>query len=169
LCAGFDLLIEYLAMPEWFLLSAVALVFFGATGVTQKLSTDNISFEMSFIWFSVAIAVISLVTMLWKHMESGMNTSDIALAALGGFLNGLGALTSFAALEKGGKASVVIPIINLYPLVTIAAAWIFLGERLTRTQLWGIGFAVVAVIFLSQEKPPEPARKFPDIVNNNPA
>jgi len=73
------------------------------------------------------------------------------LAALGGALNGLGALTSFAALEKGGKASVVIPIINLYPLVTICGAWLLLGEKLTGKQVTGIVFALVAVVLLSQE------------------
>jgi transporter family protein len=76
------------------------------------------------------------------------------LAALGGLLNGLGVLTSFAAFEKGGKASIVIPIINLYPLVTIGGAWLFLGEKLTLLQVVGVLFALAAVVLLSQESAP---------------
>jgi len=138
-------------MQGWFLFASVALVFFGISGITQKLSTNHVSFEMSFLWFCVAMAVISLVVAVSVPLDWRLSPALVALAALGGLLNGLGALTSFAALEKGGKASVVIPIINLYPLVTIAGAWIFLGEKLTTTQMAGIVCALAAVVFLSQE------------------
>jgi len=138
-------------MQGWFLFASVALVFFGISGITQKLSTNHVSFEMSFLWFCVAMAVISLVVAVLVPLDWRLSPALVALAALGGLLNGLGALTSFAALEKGGKASVVIPIINLYPLVTIAGAWIFLGEKLTTTQMAGIVCALAAVVFLSQE------------------
>jgi bacterial/archaeal transporter family protein len=139
-------------MQAWFWLSVITLIFFGMTGVTQKLSTNNISFEMSFVWFCLAVCVVSAaIAILWPLDWRSLNLSLVALAALGGLLNGLGALTSFAALKQGGKASVVIPIINLYPLVTIAGVWLFLGERLSATQMMGIVFALAAVVFLSQE------------------
>jgi bacterial/archaeal transporter family protein len=139
-------------MNAWFWLSVITLVFFGMTGVTQKLSTNNISFEMSFVWFCVAVCAVSAVVAILFPLDwRSLNASLVALAALGGLLNGLGALTSFAALKQGGKASVVIPIINLYPLVTIAGVWLFLGERLSATQIMGIVLALAAVVFLSQE------------------
>jgi transporter family protein len=68
-------------------------------------------------------------------------------------LNGLGALTSFAALESGGKASVVISLISLYPLLTVAIAVLFLHERLTPFQALGAVMAIVAAILLSIEAP----------------
>lgn len=138
-------------MQDWFLFSTVALIFFGITGITQKLSTNHISFEASFAWFCVAMILISATIAIAVSLDWRVSPSLLALAALGGALNGLGALTSFAALEKGGKASIVIPIINLYPLVTICGAWLFLGEKLTGKQLAGIVFALAAVILLSQE------------------
>ena len=143
-------------MQDWFLFSTVALIFFGITGITQKLSTNHISFEASFAWFCVAMILISAVIAVAVPLDWRFSPSLLALAALGGTLNGLGALTSFAALEKGGKASVVIPIINLYPLVTICGAWLFLGEKLTGKQLAGIVFAFAAVILLSQETSQSP-------------
>jgi transporter family protein len=143
-------------MQIWFLLSIVTLVFFGITGITQKLSTNNISFEMSFVWFCIAMCVISAAVAILLPMKwQSLNLQLIALAALGGLLNGLGALTSFAALKQGGKASVVIPIINLYPLVTVAGVWLLLGEKLSKRQMIGIGLALAAVILLSQETQPE--------------
>jgi transporter family protein len=138
-------------MQAWFFFSMVALIFFGITGITQKLSTNHISFEASFAWFCVAMIVISAVIVIAVPLDWHVSLPLLMLAALGGALNGLGALTSFAAFEKGGKASVVIPIINLYPLVTICGAWLFLGEKLTGKQLLGIVFALAAVVLLSQE------------------
>jgi len=138
-------------MQTWFLLSALTMVLFGISGVTQKIGTNHISFEASFVWFSVAMAFISLAVAVAVPLDWHASPGLLTLAALGGLLNGLGALTSFAALETGGKASVVIPIINLYPLVTICGAWLFLGEKLTAIQAAGIVFALAAVVFLSQE------------------
>jgi drug/metabolite transporter (DMT)-like permease len=100
-----------------------------------------------------AMILISAAIAIAVPLDWHLSPLLFFLAALGGALNGLGALTSFAALEKGGKASVVIPIINLYPLVTISGAWLFLGEKLTGKQLAGILFALAAVVLLSQETP----------------
>jgi transporter family protein len=97
------------------------------------------------------MVLISAVIAIGVPLDWRVSPLLLVLAAFGGALNGLGALTSFAALEKGGKASVVIPIINLYPLVTICGAWLFLGEKLTGKQLAGIVCALAAVILLSQE------------------
>lgn len=69
----------------------------------------------------------------------------------GDSIPGLGALTSFTALESGGKASVVISLISRYPLVTVAFAVTILHERLTLAQAIGVGLAIVAAILLSLE------------------
>ena len=73
--------------------------------------------------------------------------------ATGGALNGLGAWTSFRALESGGKASIVISLISLYPLLTVALAVMLLGERLTWMQTAGAITAITAAILLSMESP----------------
>jgi transporter family protein len=143
-------------MHTWFWFSTLSLVFFGITGVTQKLSTNHISFELSLVWFCVAMIAVSLAIAIFVPLDWHVSMPIILWAALGGLLNGLGALTSFAAFAKGGKASIVTPIINLFPLVTVAGAWVFLGEKLTKTQIAGIVFAVLAIVFLSQDSQPAP-------------
>lgn len=133
----------------WF--AAIALVFWGITGITQKLATNRISSTLSFVWFSYAMIAISailavLVSVRW-HLSAGIATAAIA----GGTLNGVGALTSFTALESGGKASVVISLISLYPLVTVALAVTILHEHITLAQGTGVVLAIVAAILLSLE------------------
>ena len=139
-------------MNIWLPLTLFALVAFGVTGVTQKICTNHISFELSFVYFSIAMVVVSAAVPLAATLSWGtLTASEVALIVFGGFLNGLGAYASFAAFETGGKASLVAPIINLYPLVTAVGAWIFLGEASTQRQLWGLALALVAVVLLSRE------------------
>ena len=143
--------------PAWLLFVALTLLFWGITGVTQKLSTDEISSELSFLWFAIAMVAITVVIIVAQPVHWHVQIWIFWMAAAGGTLNGLGALTSFAAFEKGGKASVVIPLIALYPLLTVLFAVVFLHESLTRLQMFGIALAVVAAILLSQEPAKGPA------------
>jgi drug/metabolite transporter (DMT)-like permease len=55
------------------------------------------------------------------------------------------------ALESGGKASIVISLISLFPLVTVAFAVLWLHEKLTWVQGAGVALAIVAAILLSLE------------------
>jgi transporter family protein len=146
-------------IPGWLLFAFLALILFGISGITQKLSTNSISSELSFVWFAYAMATISLVLLVTVPIHWHVRPLIFWLAVGGGTLNGLGALTSFTALESGGKASIVISLISLYPLVTVGFAVVFLHERLTMTQLAGIGLAIVAAILLSLEPKAESTEK----------
>jgi hypothetical protein len=59
-------------MPFWFWMSTVALIFFGITGVTQKLSTNRISFELSFVWFSHPAYAVTDRTVLHVPARTGI-------------------------------------------------------------------------------------------------
>src|SRR5258708_13236131 len=106
--------------------------------------------------FAISLVVAMAATLQW-HLRSW----TVVLAVVGGTLNGLGALTSFAALESGGKASIVISLISLYPLLTVAAAVLFLHQRLTPLQALGALLPIVAAILLSIEAPPSAAAPKP--------
>jgi drug/metabolite transporter (DMT)-like permease len=117
--------------------------------VTQKLSTDRISTQLSFLGFSVAFLPIAAWVMLSFPVDLHISLGVLLLGAAGGALNGLGTLASFAAFESGGKASVVIPIVSLYPLVTVLGARIFFQEQISNTQWAGILLAPLAAWLLS--------------------
>ena len=57
-------------LPVWLLYALVALVFWGITGVTQKLSTNAISTQLSFLWFVISMAVISLAVAFAVPIQS---------------------------------------------------------------------------------------------------
>ncbi len=141
--------------PVWLVYTLIALVFWGITGVTQKLSTNAISTQLSFLWFAYSMIAIALIILVAVPIQWHITPRVFWLAVIGGALNGLGALTCFAAFESGGKASIVVPLCYLFPIVTVALALTFLHESLTRTQAIGVALALVAAILLSREAPPE--------------
>ncbi|MGB7548576.1 MAG: DMT family transporter, partial [Terracidiphilus sp.] len=133
----------------------LALVLWGITGVTQKLSTNRISSERSFLWFCWAMVALSAAVLVVAHPHWGLGRVVVLCSMAGGALNGLGAWTSFRALESGGKASIVISLVSLYPLLTVILAVVLLGERLTLMQSAGAVVAITAAILLSLEGAPK--------------
>jgi transporter family protein len=140
----------------WFLYALVALFFWGASGVTLKLSTNAISTKKSFLWFCVAMVVITLGLLPFFSFDWGLTAKLTIFALIGGTLNGLGVLTSFAAMETGGKASVVTPLTCLYPIITVLLAISLLGEHLTMAQIVGSALAIVSGVLLAIEVPAKP-------------
>jgi uncharacterized membrane protein len=138
-------------MHIWLAFSIVALVLWGITGVTQKLATNRITSERSFLWFCWAMVALSAMVLLVVHPHWGLGKLIVICSIAGGALNGVGAWTSFRALESGGKASIVISLVSLYPLLTVVLAVLILGERLTILQTGGALTAIAAAILLSIE------------------
>lgn len=142
-------------MHLWLGFAILALVLWGITGVTQKLSTNRISSERSFLWFCWAMVALSAAVLPLAGRQWALGALVVVCSVAGGALNGLGAWTSFRALESGGKASIVISLISLYPLLTVVLAVILLGERLSWMQILGAFVAIAAAILLSLEEAPK--------------
>lgn len=134
---------------------ATTVVGYGLAGVTQKLSTNCIASERSFLWFCWAMMALSAGVLLIYRPRGGLGTVVVLNSTAGGTLNGLGAWTSLRALESGGKAPIVISLISLYPLLTVGLAVLLLGERLTLMQTAGAVTAIAAAILLSPEGSPQ--------------
>jgi transporter family protein len=62
----------------------------------------------------------------------------------------IGIITFTAALESGGKASIVVPMTALYPLVAIALGVTFLSESISPIQATGIGLALAGIVLMSR-------------------
>ncbi|MEW5978422.1 MAG: EamA family transporter [Acidobacteriota bacterium] len=142
----------------WMVMVFVTLVFWGITGVTQKLATNHISARTSSIWFGIAFVPVSVAILASVSLSWSYSLPLVLLAVGGGVLNGMGTLPVFMALERGGKASIVIPLVALYPLLTVLLAYVFLGERLTGRQWLGVSLAIGAGLLLSKESEISPPK-----------
>jgi transporter family protein len=83
-------------------------------------------------------------------MSGGRNRKrGIFFAFLTGILGGTGNIVFFKSLSMGGRASVVVPMSGLAPLVTVVVAFFVLHERMSAYQKIGLGLALAAIYLLS--------------------
>jgi uncharacterized membrane protein len=102
----------------------------------------------------IPCAIFALKKINWK-----LNTDprSIFLGTTVGLTGSAGQLLLFQALKEG-PAYIVFPFISLFPVCTILLAFIFLREHAKPKQWIGIGFALVAIFFLSYQ-PGQPANE----------
>ncbi len=142
------------AFSTWFIYSLLALVFWGLFSAAQKVTTNHISAEWSYISFMISSALIAIVFVLMGQVQFHFSNKTLALGTLAGALNGLGVLASFAAYRAEGKASKVTTIAGaLQPVFTIVLAVLFLKEKISYVEIIGIAIAIIGSLFLSYEKP----------------
>lgn len=64
-------------------------------------------------WFCWAMMTLSAAVLLAANPQGGLGRSVVFCSVAGGSLNGLGAWTSFCALDSGGNASIGISPLSL--------------------------------------------------------
>ncbi|MBC7845624.1 MAG: DMT family transporter [Flavobacterium sp.] len=142
-----------LGLKLWLIFALVALVFWGLFSAAQKVTTNYISAEWSYLSFIGSSVLISIGFMVFGFIDFKFSTQTLWVGSLAGMLNGLGVLASFAAYSAQGKASKVTTVAGaLQPVFTIFLAITFLGERLGWIEFVGIGLAIIGSLLLSVEK-----------------
>jgi transporter family protein len=135
-------------IAPWFWFCAVVLIFWGACGIFQKLSTNHISAESALIWLIVGFILLQPFVYPGGALLH-YSARSIKWGLLSGFLSNLGAWGLYAAMKSGGKASIVAPLCALYPLVVVILAPFLLHESITLTQGAGVACALIAGMLLS--------------------
>jgi drug/metabolite transporter (DMT)-like permease len=151
-----SLFFSNLGLNTWLIFALVALLFWGLFSAAQKVATNYISAEWSYLSFIGSSILISLIFIAFGFVDFGFNTQTLLVGSLAGMLNGLGVLSSFVAYGSEGKASKVTTIAGaLQPVFTIALAILILGERLSMIEIIGISLSILGSFFLSVEKEKE--------------
>ncbi len=135
-------------MASWLLPAAVVLLTWGIVGLLQKLSTNYLSAETALIWLVVGYFLL----LPWLYPAKSVfaySTRNLLLTMLSAGLNTLGAWALLAAMKNGGKASIVVPLTALYPIVVVLLGPLVLKETITRLQGVGVLCALVSVFLLS--------------------
>jgi drug/metabolite transporter (DMT)-like permease len=131
----------------------VPIAFWGVAGFLQKASTNHLSGELSTLWFLLAfIPVAGLI--LWREsLPPPLAPRVWLLVTMMGVFLALGNFALLAACAREGKASIVVPLTALYPVVSVPIAILFLGERIGPRETVGIFLALASVAALSYERP----------------
>ncbi len=135
----------------WLLYSLLTVVLWGAWGLQSKIITDRISPWMNQVLFPLGLIPAVLWALRSKNLRRAGTgpRKGIWYAFLTGVLGGSGNVAFYLALAAGGKASIVVPLVGLAPLVTVVLALVILKESLTKAQVVGLGFALVSIYLLS--------------------
>ena len=138
----------------WMLWTFAALVTYGVSAYLQKITTFYCSNELCTIVFSLAwIPVAVAIYLLAPGLSFKLSARGWVLSVLFGALIGIGSLITFASYRLG-RASVVTPIIGLYPALTVLLAVPLLKEPLDVVRGAAVALAVAAGAALSRESEP---------------
>jgi len=129
----------------------LTVLFWGTTPVFEKLALRGgsplVILFYRVIFIAVCVGGALVATGQGSHLVrlDGRTLLFTGLSALTGGV--LGLTTYFHALQKG-QASVVVPLISTYPVVTVLLSFVVLGEPITLTKAVGVGFIVAGVMLL---------------------
>ncbi len=137
----------------WVLYTFITTLFWGVWGAFIEIP-EKAGFPATLgycVWALTMIpcAVVALKLGKWKL---DYDKRSVFTGCLVGILGALGQLILFHALQTG-PAYMVFPIISLFPVVTVFLSAVFLKERTSRKQWWGIGIALIAILCLSYQPP----------------
>jgi transporter family protein len=132
------------------LLSIATVLLWGSWGLQSKLIVDRISPWMNQVLFSIGLLPLLAWMLFWKNLRraAGEPKKGAAYGLLTGILGGLGNVTFYLALSRG-KASVIVPMVGLAPLITVVLALVVLKESINRAQVVGVVLALASIYLLS--------------------
>jgi transporter family protein len=136
---------------SWMLFSILTVFLWGAWGLESKFVVDRMSPWLNQVVFSAGLLPPLVWLLFSKNLRTvaGSRRTGMFYGIFTGVLGGVGNITFYLALSRGGKASVIAPLIGLAPLVTVILALIVLKEKLNRAQMIGVALALVSIVLLS--------------------
>jgi drug/metabolite transporter (DMT)-like permease len=137
---------------KWMLYTVLALVIFGITFLTQKGATYFISEELCTIVFAAGFLLLDVILIFMDRSLTWTIPAKAGwVSVFIGFLMGAGSLTLFIAYRHG-KASIVTPFSQLFPIITVLVAVPLYHEHIDLLRGMGIVAALLAGVILSLEK-----------------
>ncbi|WP_187148866.1 EamA family transporter [Candidatus Korobacter versatilis] len=135
-------------MKTWYLYALLTVLMWGVWGVFSKLASAYSKPRQILLFQSAGVLAFAVVVLLLERFHIEWSRPGFTWSFLAGFFTFVGFLTFFAALENG-KASTVVTLSALYPVVTILLSVIFLHEKVSLKEGLGIVFALVACALLA--------------------
>ncbi|MCX7792994.1 MAG: EamA family transporter [Thermodesulfovibrionales bacterium] len=131
----------------WFYQSLITLLLWGLWGFFAKIASNYISAQSVYLWGSAGALIVTLLSLI-IGFRFETSTPGIIYGLLAGLTGGGGVIFFYYALKEG-KASLVVTMTALYPLVTIMLSYLILKEDITLRQAIGMLFALIAMVLMA--------------------
>lgn len=137
-------------VPPWLVYSILTILLWGVWGALSKAVASDIDAYLNQVLFTIGLMPLLIMVVRSSRLAGGKHRKrGISYAFITGILGGTGNILFFASLTMGGRASVVVPMTSLSPLVTVLLAFVALRERISTSQVIGLTLAFVAIYLLS--------------------
>ncbi len=145
------------AMNSWLLFALLPIGLWGVSGLLQKISTNDISGELSALWFLAAFIPVATGLLLLDPLPAVPALRLWLLVTALGLFFSVGNFVILLAFACEGKASIIAPIAGLYPVISVPVAIVFFGEQTSGREIAGLVFALISVAALAWERRPSAA------------
>lgn len=135
-------------IPAWLWYALIGIFLWGLWGFLSKIGADTASPVQMQILFTLGMLPVAGAMLLRTRTKLDRNLAGICYGLLCGVATGAGTLGYYAALRHQ-SASVVAPVTGLFPVLTVALAFVLLRERLNKVQMAGMLLALASVVILS--------------------
>lgn len=133
---------------HWLVLALLTVVLWTGWSFLGKVALQSAAPVQATILFGVASVLAGAVSLAFGTRTLSWSPGALWLTAVSAALGGIGLVTFYLALDRG-KASLVAPVVGMYPAIVALLSVALLSERLTAIQAAGIGLAVLGVVLVS--------------------
>jgi uncharacterized membrane protein len=131
----------------WVAYSLATVVLWAFWGLLGKVALRTVGWVQASLFFGVATIAIYGAILAVRSSEASWSLRDLLVPLATGFVGAAGLASFYLALERG-NASVVVPLIGLYPVLTAVLSVLLLHERLAPLQVAGVALAATAVVLI---------------------
>ena len=116
----------------------------GSAAIANKLANNYLAPPMVIISGTCIYLLLLLIGFLFVKIDTTINAPGIFWSIIGALLTCAGTLGYFYALKNGGAAGQTAILTGLYPSLTLVLSMIFLHERISIKQSFGIVLALIS-------------------------
>lgn len=134
-------------MPAWSLWALIAFLAWGLWALLPKIVTQHIDPRSALVYEAIGALTVAVAVLASLGFRPAWHAGAAALAFLTGVLGILGGLAYLHAVQRG-PVSLIAVLTALYPLVTVALAYVWFGETLSPKQWLGVLLAMLAMVLI---------------------
>ncbi|MCL2863389.1 MAG: EamA family transporter [Methanimicrococcus sp.] len=135
---------------KWLIFAFLSALFAALTAILAKIGIEDVDSNLGTAVRTVVVLIMAWIVVFYSGKQKDILNIDRkswVFIILSGLTTGLSWLFFFGAL-KDGLAGVVVPIDKLSILVTVAFAFVFLKERMTKKYWFGLLLLTAGTLLL---------------------
>ena len=132
---------------SWLGYALVTVALWTGWGFLGKLALDRATPVQATIVFGIASVGAGVIALLAGQRAASWGPGALWLTAVSAACGGAGLVTFYLALDRG-QASLVVPMIGIYPALVAILSVALLSDRLSALQVAGVLLAVTGVVLV---------------------